>query len=89
MNFHQNVKLRNWEWYTILEVFAHFFIWEGADIDGPKSGLGKYLNVCGQGYLYYILYSSLTVSSFVVTLSSADNLCKQFWPRSGLTTCQA
>ena len=33
-NFHQNVGLRNWRWYTPLfwEVFAHFFNWGGADI---------------------------------------------------------
>ena len=42
-NFHQNVKLRNWEWYTpFWEVYAHFWIGKGP-IFGPKSGLEKSL----------------------------------------------
>ena len=44
-HFHQNLELRNWEWYTAFwEVFAQFLIGKGP-IFGPKSGLTKSLHV--------------------------------------------
>ena len=70
LNFHQNVELKIWEGYTpFWEVFAHFLIGKG-QIFGPKSGLGKSLDI-GQ-----IFGLSLCLLPYFVYTPSVKDICR-------------
>ena len=72
-NFHQNVELRNWEWYTSFwEVFAHIWIEKGPIFGpiyiGPISGLGKSLWLAYKATLLQPMhiYCILSISLYLV-----------------------
>ena len=83
-NFHQNVELRNWEWYTPFGKFLLIFNWEGADVR-PQSGLGKSLILECRFIVYWFFFKiSFKKNSFMYTVS-----VKQIGSRTSLTFCLA